>query len=59
VPTGSFNLILSLNVKSNGLAYSGTFDFRPYDINGVFEPAGEHKGNVSAARITLATQGGD
>ncbi|HTT04410.1 MAG TPA: hypothetical protein VMF64_03910 [Steroidobacteraceae bacterium] len=59
VPTGSFNLILTLNVQPNGTVYQGTFDFRPYDVNGVFQSGAEHKGNVTASRITLGTQGGD
>ena len=59
VPTGSFNLIETLKVHPDGTAYDGTFDFKPYDVNGVFEPAGEHKGTVTAMRITLGTHGAD
>ena len=59
VPTGSFNLIETLRVHPDGTVYDGTFDFKPYDVNGAFEPAGEHKGTVTAMRITLSTHGAD
>jgi hypothetical protein len=57
--TGSFNLIESLRVGVSGNTYEGWFDFRPYDINGNFEPGGEHKGQVTATRITLTMHGAD
>ena len=59
VPTGSFNLRLILTVSEDGRSYSGTFDFKPYDTNGNFESSGEHKGSLTAARITMGTTGGD
>lgn len=58
-PTGSFNLTLNVTVGPNGNSYQGTFDFKPYDINGNFEPSGEHKGTVSGTRITMDTHGAD
>ena len=57
VPTGSFNLIETVYVGANGNSYHGTFDFRPYDMNGNFEPAGEHKGSITATRITVNAHG--
>lgn len=59
VPTGSFNLIETLKVHPDGTAYDGTFDFKPYDVNGVFEPDQEVQGTVTAMRITLRTHGAD
>lgn len=57
VPTGSFNLLETITVGVDGHSYEGTFDFRPYDLNGNFEPAGEHKGTIAATRITLDSHG--
>jgi hypothetical protein len=57
VPTGSFNLLETLTLSSNGNAYTGSFDFITYDINGNL--SGEHKGTVTAARITLSDRGAD
>jgi hypothetical protein len=59
VPTGSFNLLETITVSADGNSYQGSFDFRPYDTNGNFEPAGEHKGTIAAARITLTEHGAD
>jgi hypothetical protein len=52
-PTGSFNLIETVTLGSGGNKYTGTFDFRPYDVDGNFEPAGETKGVMAATRITV------
>ncbi|MFZ1907340.1 MAG: hypothetical protein WAU56_18325 [Steroidobacteraceae bacterium] len=52
-PTGSFNLIETVVLTPDGNKYTGTFDFRPYDVNGNFEPAGEVKGVMAATRITV------
>lgn len=59
VPTGSFNLLETINLSPNGNTYQGTFDFRPYDVNGNFEAGGEHKGSISATRITMNVHGAD
>lgn len=52
-PTGSFNLIETVVLTPGGNKYTGTFDFRPYDVNGNFEPDGEVKGVMAATRITV------
>ena len=59
VPTGSFNLTETISVSADGNSYTGTFDFKPYDTNGNFEPAGEHKGSIAAQRITQNTHAAD
>lgn len=51
-PTGSFNLIEKVTLSPGGNKYTGTFDFRPYDVNGNFEPDGEVKGVMVGTRIT-------
>ena len=51
VPTGFFNLRETLTLSNDGNSYAGDFDFATYDING--SPSGDHKGSVSAKRITL------
>ena len=58
-PTGSFNLLETITVSADGNSYTGSFDFKPYDANGVFEPSGEHKGTIAATRITQNTLGAD
>jgi hypothetical protein len=55
VPTGSFNLRETLRLSANGNSYTGDFDFQTFDINGVL--SGEHKGTVTATRITLGDHG--
>jgi hypothetical protein len=58
-PTGSFNLLETISVSADGNSYEGHFDFRPYDTNGNFQAAGEHKGSIAATRITLTEHGAD
>ncbi|HVO46538.1 MAG TPA: hypothetical protein VMT29_09400 [Steroidobacteraceae bacterium] len=58
-PTGSFNLEETLTVSADGKTYSGSYDFRPYDMLGNFEPGGETKGTVTATRITMSTHAAD
>jgi hypothetical protein len=55
VPTGSFNLTQTVTLSPDGNSYSGNFDFTTYDINGAV--SGEHKGTVTAMRITLGDHG--
>ena len=58
-PLGSFNLIETINLSPNGVSYTGTFDLRPYDINGNFEPEQEVKGTMASTRITVDQHGAD
>lgn len=52
-PTGSFNLLETVVISPGGNKYTGTFDFRPYDVNGNFEPTAEIKGTMAGTRITV------
>ncbi len=58
-PLGSFNLIEKINLSPNGVSYTGTFDLRPYDTSGNFEPEQEVKGTMASTRITVDQHGAD
>lgn len=58
-PVGSFNLIETINLSPNGLSYTGTFDLRPYDTSGNFEPTQEVKGTIASTRVTVDEHGAD
>jgi hypothetical protein len=55
-PTGSFELLETITVSPKGNAYTGTFVFQTYDVEGNAIP-GAITGNIAATRITLETRG--
>jgi hypothetical protein len=58
-PIGSFNLIERIELSPDSLSYTGNFDLKPYDLNGVFEPEQEVTGTIASTRITVDQHGAD
>lgn len=51
-PAGSFTIDETDRIGERGMAYSGTFTFRTYDVNGNYA-GNEVTGNTAATRITV------
>jgi hypothetical protein len=52
-PTGFFTIDETDTLASNGMSYSGTFDFKVFDTNGDYISGTETKGTIAASRITV------
>jgi hypothetical protein len=52
-PTGSFIINETETVASNGMSYTGNFDFKVYDTNGDYISGTETTGTIAASRITV------
>jgi hypothetical protein len=53
-PTGYFNLTETVTLTPGGRIYTGTFDFKPYDVNGNFESG---QGRLVEPRSAVRTGG--
>ena len=52
-PTGSFIINETETVASNGMSYTGNFDFKVYDTSGDYISGTETTGTIAASRITV------
>src|SRR6202789_3770038 len=52
-PTGSFIINETETVASNGMSYTGNFDFKVYDTKGDYISGTETTGTIAASRITV------